>query len=88
MINWIRGSIVAFKLRELEVQRNGLLHNLGGERRIGVNVIKVSQGDVVELLNPSIHPLQFLIEDVISIVDLGRLLTIDGEDFFWRRIMI
>ena len=82
MINRIRSSIVAFKLREFEVRWNGLLHNSERERRIGADIIMESRGDVAEFFNPSIHLPQFSIEDVISIVDLGRLPTVDGEGLF------
>ena len=55
MIDWIRSSIIAFKLRKLEVRWDELLHNSEEERRIGVDVGMMSRGDVVELFNPSIH---------------------------------
>ena len=80
MINRIRGPIVAFKLRELEVRWDGLLNYLKKERRFDEKVGMMSRGDVAELFNPSVHLPQSVIKGVVLVADLGGFSATNGKD--------
>ena len=75
MVNRIRGPVVAFELRELEVRWDWFLHNHLRERRVSTDVLTVSRGSMVEPFDPSVHLLEPLIQEILSTVSLEGLLV-------------
>ena len=88
VVDWVRGLVVTLKLREFEVRRNGLLHNLGREWRVGANIVIADGGGMKELLDPPVYLLKLLIENIISITNLKGWSAEQRQRSSWGRIMV
>ena len=75
VVDRIQGPIVALELGELEVWQDWFLHNHLRERRVSINIFTVSRGSMTELLDLSVHLLEPLIQEILSIVNLEGLLA-------------
>ena len=75
VVNRIRGPIITLKLGELEVRRDRFLHNLLRKKRVSTDILSVSRGSMAELLDPSVHLLEPLIQEILSIMNLMDLLA-------------
>ena len=70
MIDQIGSPIIALELRELEVRWDRFLHDAVRERRVGTYIITMRGGSMAEFLDLSVHLLQFLVQEILSIADL------------------
>ena len=75
VVDRVRGPIVALELGELEVRWDWFLHDHLRERRVSADVLTVSSGSMVELFDPPVHLLKFLIQEILSITSLEGLLA-------------
>ena len=75
VVNQIQGSIVALKLGELEVRWDRFLYNHLRKRRVSTDILTVSSWSMTELLDPSVHLLKPLIQEIFSITNLMGLLA-------------
>ena len=66
VVNRVRSPIVAFKLGELEVWQDWLLHDHLRKGRVSANILTISGGSVVEFFDPPVHLLEPSVQKILS----------------------